>query len=119
MVNEGASFAVLSVGIQVGPDDDIAVAVAVDVSCAGDGAAEFRRYLIALRRPGGRSCESRGRSLVHVGPSFRLRAVIVRGRCDDDVAEAVTVDVPGRPHPRPELRAGLVPFGRPARGAGE
>ena len=85
-------------------DDDLGVAVAVDVSGRGHRVAELRAGLVPFVVPDPRRRQSRGTAEERLGPSEPF-GVVWRAR--QHVAEAVAVDVPrGRDRPAVVVRLG-------------
>ena len=77
MIDERSAFIRLAVIVERSADDDVAVAVAVDVARCGDRAGESCPGLIALGGPGGCWGEARGRAVIDVGPAFLALSVVV------------------------------------------
>ena len=96
VVDEGTAFSRLGIGEAGRTDDDVAIAVAVDVTGRPDREAESRRNLIGMCDPRGHGVEPCRRSVVDEGRSFVGFAVVVQARADDDVAVPITVDVSRR-----------------------
>ena len=103
----------------MGADDHVAIAVAVDVARRGNGSSEFGARLIALDRPCGRRCKTRGRPKESVDTPLVGLAVVVGEGADDHVREAVAVDITRRGDRGSELGVRLIALGGPGRGGRE
>src|SRR5262249_9325698 len=107
-VDERATFVRLTVVVLVGTADDVAVALPVHVPRARDRIAEPRFGLVALRGPGRRDRQARGRTQVDEDAALVGLAVVEECGADDHVAEPVPVDVPRGGDGDAEVRALLV-----------
>ena len=89
-----SSRAATAVGI--GADDDVVVAVAIDVAGPGNAVAVFVACCLALVRPvrGGR--KTGRRAVIHIRLSGAVTTIVVAIGADDDVVVAITVDVASR-----------------------
>ena len=94
-VDERSPFVGLAVIVRERADDDVAIAVAVDVSGARDRAAELGADLIALDGPNGGWRQSRGGAQKHVRAPLVALPVVVQVGADDDIAVAIAVGVAG------------------------
>src|SRR5262249_47961043 len=106
----------LPVAVTVGPDDDVRVAVAVNVTRGGNRLAEVGARDVALRSPRRRGAEAGGRPKVNDRLALICLPVGVTGRTDDDVRIAVAVPIARRGHRIPEQSIGEVALRGPRRG---
>ena len=117
--DERAPFVALAAGERRRPDDDVGVAVAVDVARAGHRDPEHRRGLLAVADPLRPAGEPGGAAAEHQRPPGTAAACRAVRRPHDDVGEPVAVDVPGRGDGVPEVRVLALPRRRPARAPGQ
>ena len=111
-----APFIGLAIVVDQGADDDVGIAIAVDVTGRTGGNAEVGASLVAFSRPIGRAAEPGGRAIEDEGPAFAgLTGVVVEG-ADDDISIPVAVDIAGRADRPAEVRRrpGCSPTSRPA-----
>ncbi len=98
-------------------DDDVRVAVAVDVTGGGDGGAEVSVFLFPRGHPVRRAGRESGRvAVIREGRAFVRPDAVVVGSADDDVGVAVPVHVTGQGDGVPEVGLALVALGAPGRG---
>src|SRR5690606_40853457 len=88
-VDKRPTLVALPVVITVRTDDDVGVAVAVDVCRRRHTSAEPGARLIALGGPGGSGRQARGRAQVHKRPTLVVLPVVISDCTDDDVGVAV------------------------------
>src|SRR6185503_21387092 len=100
-------------------DEDVCVAVAVDVSGGRQGASEAGAPHVALARPCRGQGGAAGRSEVQEGAPLVGLAVVVEGSADQEVGVAVAVHVPRRCHGGAEPGPRLIALGGPCRGLSE
>jgi hypothetical protein len=115
MEDEGPALIGLTVVGVGGADDDVGVAVAVDVARRRDRECEVRAGLIAFRRPRWGRRQASCRPVVDGGTALSSLTVLVDRCADDDIREAVSVEVACRRNRVAEHRKGLVALGSPRR----
>ena len=118
VVDIDAALVVLAVVIFRRADDDVVIAIAVDVPGRPHRVAKLGVGLVALGAPGRGGGQAGWGTVIDVGPAFVLLTVTVHDRADDDVVVAVAVDVPRRPHRVAQNRQFLIPFDDPGLGDG-
>src|SRR4029078_9362293 len=96
-----------------GSNDDVSVAVAIDVSSAADREAEVGEFLIALGCPRGGLEEARRRTVVDEDAPFVLLSIVTAGAPDDHIVIAIAVHVSSCPRGHREVGAGLVALRHP------
>ena len=110
--------------VVVGADDDIGIAVAVDVAGVGHAVAEVVACSFALVGPVGIGIlgETRGGAVVDIGLPGHASAIIVAIGADDNIIVTVVVDVAGRCHADAEEVVGglalVIPVGSGGRAGG-
>ena len=97
---------------RVRPDDQVIVAVSVDVPGDGHAVAETSAGLVALGRPRARH-ESVGRALVQEDLPAVAHRSVVAGRPDQELGKPVPVHVAGEAHGGAEVGAGLLALDAP------
>ncbi len=118
VVDIDAALSALAVVVVGRADDDVVVAVAVDVPRRPHRVAEPGIRLVALGAPGGGVAEAGWGAVIDVGPALILLTVAVPLCADDDVVVAVAVDVPRRPHRPAHSGPSLSPIDDPGIGDG-
>src|SRR5207249_10361417 len=111
------SFVGLAIVVEGRADNHIGIAVTIDVTRRLDGEAQLRAQLIALRRPGCGRRWAGGRAEEEIRPPLARLAVVVVGGADEDIREAVAIDVPRGGDRLTERGARLVALSGP-RGGG-
>ena len=96
VVDEGPAPVLQEDVVEGRADDDVGVAVAVDVPRRRHGITERGARLVALGGPGRAAAQPAGRAEIDIGPALVHLAVVEKGRADDDVGVAVAVDIPRR-----------------------
>jgi len=116
MVDKGPALVHLQAIVEVGPHDDVAVTIAVDVAGRAHGEAEAGIGLAAFHGPIGRGAQAAAGAVVDQGPSLPRKGIVVAIGPHDEVAVAIAVDVAGRAHGEAKEGALLVALGGPIGG---
>ncbi len=97
------------------PDDEVGIPIPVHIPSRPHRGTEPGLLLIALRHPGGSTCQPRRRAVVDKGRSLVHLTVAVVACTDDYLRVTVVVHIPRRPHRPAELDCTVVSIGGPVR----
>jgi hypothetical protein len=113
VVDARATFVHLAGVVEVGRDDDVSVAVPIDVSGTTDPAAKIATRLVDFLGPCARPRRTGGAAVVDVCATFVRLACVVSAGANDDIVVSVAIDVTRTAYRVAELSTRLAPVDGP------
>jgi hypothetical protein len=113
MEDERLPFEVLSIGVLIGSNDDVGVAVAIHIACGPHGLPELRKGLIAIHRPRRGLLQPIRRAVIHERHSLMGLAVVISHGAHNHIRVPIPIHVPRRPYRVPKRAQQLSARPRP------
>jgi len=100
-------------------DDDVRIAVIVDIACRRDRAAKHHAGLVAFVGPRRSVSRTGGGAVVEERRAFARLAIGVLRSADEQIGVTVAIDIPGSRYSKPELSVVQVAVFGPAGASGQ